>query len=393
MADENENEKPEAEAEAASEAEEGAADSAEKAAGDGEGEQDLTDMSAWGMDENGNPAEGEVDEADWGLETNSAMGQDDIDEMFGTTPTKQEFKNVIDRMIKTALSNYDRLPMLDIVFDRFVMVTTSSIKKLTSSNVEIDLRFVESKRYNEGMGALPLPGLLAVVDAESWNGQFVMAIDAPLLYSGLELMLGGRKSKATRPEGRSFTSIERKIAGSLMDTMLKDLQEAFTPLCEVTFEIDRLEANPQFATVAQNNSPCVHAVLDIDIDGRKGQAEFVIPYGTIDPIRKSLQKVFLGERLGGDPQWSGHMEKEVSSMTLELEAIFSEIATNLGTVMKWKEGDVIDLGVPLNHQAVVHCGNIPMFRGLKGKNNGKLALKIQADLGRTQEVIDGLTSD
>jgi flagellar motor switch protein FliM len=323
------------------------------------------------------------------------LSQDDIDSLmgdFGNAVQTKKFRSVVDEIIHKAMQHYDRLPMLDIVFERFVVMLTNALKQLTSSNLDISIKSIKSMRFQEAIGSVPIPGMIGVIDANPWNGQLVLAFDAPFLYSSLEILLGGRKSKPGRADGRAFTSIERRLANKLMNVMLGELTKAFSPLTDVTFSVDRIEANPQFAAVAQNNSPVVHAMLDVTMDERKGQAEFIIPYGTIDPIRKLLSKVFLGEKLGGDNTWEAHMKEEVGEAKVAMRAILTELQVPLETVIGWRKGEVISLDVDADHAATLVCGKIPMFVGKMGQKSNRVAVKIETDLDRKKEVVDDILS-
>lgn len=324
--------------------------------------------------------------------TKSSLEQGDIDALFGGDgEEKREYRSVIERIIKESMANYDRLPMLDIVFDRLLMMTTASLKRITTANSDINIESISSMRFGDAMNNIPLPGLLAIVNAEPWGGQFVIAIDAPLLYASIEMMLGGRKSTPAKAEGRSFTSIERRLAEKLMSTILKDFEAAFEPLCQVTFTIERVEANIQFAAVAQANSPAVHATFETKLDDRPGRIEFVLPYGTIDPIREILQKVFLGEKLGGDPAWQSHLREEVRAASVVLESSLTSFEANLGKVIDWRRGETIELHIPADQRASITCGKIPMFSARMGQRNGNLALKIEADLGGKEEMVNAVS--
>lgn len=336
------------------------------------------DLSAW-------------EDAGLGEDAKSSLEQGDIDALFGGTPQEPRYGSVVEQIIKESIANYDKLPMLNIVFDRLVMMMTASLKRLTTANADITVEGMNSMRFAEAMSNVPLPGLLAIVNADPWGGQFIIAIDAPLLYASLEMMLGGRKSSGSgRADGRSFTAIERRLAEKLMDTILKDFETAFEPLSEVTFSIERVEANPQFASVAQANSPAVHAAFEASLDGKPGRIEFVMPYSTIDPIRDILQKVFLGEKLGGDPAWQNHLREEVKAATVVLEANLHEYEDTLGRVLQWQTGDTLKLHIPADQPASITCGKIPMFSGRMGQLNGGIALKIEADLGNKEEMVDAV---
>ena len=47
----------------------------------------------------------------------------------------------VQALINSALVSYERLPMLEIVFDRLVRLTTTSLRNFTSDNVEVSLEF------------------------------------------------------------------------------------------------------------------------------------------------------------------------------------------------------------------------------------------------------------
>lgn len=337
------------------------------------------------MPNNDNPPSSEASE------TEGVLDQGDIDALLGgdeVVEDNRQYGSVVERIIGESASSYDRLPMLDIVFDRLVMMMTASLKRVTTANSDISVKEIEPMRFNRAMNNISLPGLIAVVTADPWGGQFVLALDAPLIYASIEMMLGGRKSGPSKAEGRTFTSIERKLTENLMKTVLNDMEESFAPLCEVKFSIDRIEINPQFAAVAQANSPAMHAVFNSKLDDRPGRIEVVMPYGTVDPIREILQKVFFGEKLGGDPVWNYHLKEEIKASKVILETCLKEFEEKLGNVMKWKEGEILDIHVPLDHKANITCENIPLFSGTMGKRNGNVAMKVETDLGGKKEMID-----
>ena len=356
------------------------------------------DMAAWGLEADDMPAEStpEVKEEapkPSGGQSKAEMDQTDIDKLMGIDSSYvRTFDTVIENMIYAAMLNYEKLPMLDVIFDRFVLTLTTALKTHTSANTDVTLSSLEYMSYSKAMASLPMPGILTVCSASPWNGRLVVGCDAPFLYSALEIMLGGRKAKPARPEGRSFTSIERKIAAKLTEVALTEMKEAFAPLTDVDFKINSVETNPQFATVAQPSSPAVHAKMKVVTEGRKGQMDMIIPYATIEPVRKLLSKVFFGERLGGDPQWEEHLQEEVSDSKVELSAMYTEMETTLHKIRNWKIGDTIDLNIMSDNLATISCGDIPMFEGTIGKTRANMkALKITNDLGSSGGLFDDLS--
>ena len=69
-------------------------------------------------------------------------------------------------IINSALVSYERLPMLEIVFDRLVRLMTTSLRNFTSDNVEVSLDNITSIRFGDYLNSIPLPAILAVFRAE-----------------------------------------------------------------------------------------------------------------------------------------------------------------------------------------------------------------------------------
>jgi flagellar motor switch protein FliM len=52
-------------------------------------------------------------------------------------------------LINNTTVTYERLPMLEVVFDRLVRILTTSLRNFTSENVELSLEEVTSMRFGD----------------------------------------------------------------------------------------------------------------------------------------------------------------------------------------------------------------------------------------------------
>ena len=69
-----------------------------------------------------------------------------------------------------ALFSYERLPMLEIIFDRMVrLLSTSLPQSFFQDNVEVTLDNIRSVRFGDYLNSIPLPVQLAVFRAEAWE--------------------------------------------------------------------------------------------------------------------------------------------------------------------------------------------------------------------------------
>ena len=101
-------------------------------------------------------------------------------------------------LINSAMVNYERLPMLDIVFDRLVRLMSTTLRNLTSDNVEVSLDQVSTVRFGDYMNSIPLPAMLSVFKAEEWDNQGLLVTDSALIYSIVDVLLGGGAAQRAR---------------------------------------------------------------------------------------------------------------------------------------------------------------------------------------------------
>ena len=140
--------------------------------------------------------------------------------------------------------------MLEVVFDRLVRLLTTSLRNFTSENVELTLESITSLRFGDYLHGVSPPVMVAVFRAAQWDNFGLLTVSHPLIYSIVDVLLGGRRGGAPNwPESRPFTSIERALIERLIRLVLADLATAFAPLSAIEFRYERLETNPRFAAM------------------------------------------------------------------------------------------------------------------------------------------------
>ncbi|MFP4312708.1 MAG: flagellar motor switch protein FliM [Alphaproteobacteria bacterium] len=308
------------------------------------------------------------------------LNQDEIDSLLGfddDSGSEGETSGVM-ALINSAMVNYERLPMLDIVFDRLVRLMSTSLRNLTSDNVEVSLDQVSTVRFGDYMNSIPLPAMLSVFKAEEWDNNGLLVTDSALIYSIVDVLLGGRKgTPSIRVEGRPYTTIESKLVEKMVQVTLGDLSSAFDPLAPVSFSLDRVETNPRFATISQSGNACVLARLRVDMGDRGGRIEILIPYATLEPIRELLLQMFMGEKFGRDSIWENHLTQELYKTDIQLQAVLGELTLPLHDLMNWKIGTQVFFNTTTDEDLEMRCGDFPMFKGPVGQKQGHIALRIE----------------
>ncbi len=285
------------------------------------------------------------------------------------------------RIINSGLVSYERLPMLEVVFDRLVRIMSTNLRNFTNDNVEVAIDSIVSLRFGDYLHSIPLPAMLAVFKAEQWDNYGLMVIDSALTYSMVDVLLGGRRGTAAmRIEGRPYTSIERKLVERMVQLVLQDLSASFEPLSPVNFRFERLEVNPRFAAISRLSNAAVLVRLRIDMEDRGGRVDLLLPYATLEPVRELLLQQFLGERFGRDSIWETHLAEELLSTEVELDVVLDEQVLPLSEVMKLEVGSRIMLTVLPGAAVQVRCGSARLFEGRIGHRKNRVAVRLETSL-------------
>jgi flagellar motor switch protein FliM len=308
------------------------------------------------------------------------LNQNEIDSLLGFSESTSRDRDVsgIRAIIDSALVSYERLPMLEVVFDRLVRMMSTSLRNFTSDNVEVSLDSITSTRFGDYLNSIPLPAMLSVFKAEEWDNYGLLTVDSALIYSIVDVLLGGRRGTAAmRIEGRPYTTIERNLVERLVSVVLSDMSAAFDPLSPVDFRFERLEINPRFATIARPANAAIVARLRIDMEDRGGRLEILFPNATLEPVRELLLQMFMGEKFGRDSIWESHLAGELWHTNIQIRAVLDTLDLTLNDVLNWKVGTRLPLNAVPDSRIDLTCGDMPMFAGRMGRSGGHIAVRIE----------------
>ncbi len=315
------------------------------------------------------------------------MNQEEIDTMLGFSigDDGKGGRNGIQAIVDSGSVTYERLPMLEIIFERLVRLLSTSLRNLFSDNVEVTLEGIRSVRFGDYINSISLPAMLAVFKAEEWDNFGLVTIESALTYSVLDTMLGGKRGQAAaRVDGRPFTSIEMSLLRRVIGVVLGDAEAAFRPLSPVNFRVDRIESNPRFVSISRPANAAIRVELRFDMEGRGGSLHLLLPYATIEPIRELLLESFMGEKLGRDPIWENHLATEVWQADVAVKCVLHECTMPLKRVMKLEIGDTLMFDARPDSVASLRCGEFIVSEGRIGRVDDKIAVQVVSPLRRSK---------
>ena len=99
------------------------------------------------------------------------LNQDEIDQLLGFSLHELSASGAggIRAIVDSGVVSYERLPMLEIIFDRMVRLLSTSLRNFFQDNVEVTLDNIRSVRFGDYLNSIPLPVQLAVFRAEAWE--------------------------------------------------------------------------------------------------------------------------------------------------------------------------------------------------------------------------------
>lgn len=318
------------------------------------------------------------------------LNQDEIDGLLGFNPDELGLTDSsgIRAIINSALVSYERLPMLEIVFDRLVRLLTTSLRTFTSDNVEVSLDGIRSVRFGDYLNSIPLPAILSVFKAEQWDGFGLVMVDSALIYSIIDVLLGGRRGVTKmKVEGRPYTTIETSLVQRMIEVILTDAEQAFRPVSVVDFTLDRLETNPRFAAITRPANAAILVTLRVDMEERGGQVQIVLPYATIEPIRTVLLQMFMGEKFGRDTTWESHLATEIWAAHAEIQAVLYEKKLPLRTIMDLDVGDTLMLDIKPEALVEIRCGDQVLTEARMGRSGDSVAVQVARPLRRSRTTL------
>jgi len=319
------------------------------------------------------------------------LNQDEIDQLLGFSLHELSATGAggIRAIVDSGVVSYERLPMLEIIFDRMVRLLSTSLRNFFQDNVEVTLDNIRSVRFGDYLNSIPLPVQLAVFRCENWDSSGgLVTIESNLAYSTLDLLLGGKRgSQDTRLDGRPFTTIEMQLVKRMVEIVLFDLQTSFAPLSPVEFVVDRIETNPRFATITRPANAAILIDLKLDMEGRGGVFQILFPYATIEPIRDLLLQSFMGEKLGRDAIWEGHLATEIWQSDFEVKAVLHEMRVPLKRVLELEVGDTLMFDAKPSDLITLQCGDWRLTQGRVGRVEDKIAVQIARPLRRARTTL------
>jgi flagellar motor switch protein FliM len=278
------------------------------------------------------------------------------------------------------LANQDRIirgrmPVLEIINDRFSRLCTNALTNAVRKRVELNPISTDMTKFNDFMKSLPVPTSINIFKMDPLRGTAMLVVDARLVFALVENFFGGQGSQP-KIEGREFTRIEQTIVERVVRIVLSKLEESWQPVHEVSMELIRSEINPQFAAIVPPSDVVIIITFEVELETAIGSFVLCLPYATIEPIRSKLHASFQTERLEVDHAWVARLKERLLETPVEMKVRFGDAHITGNQLLHLHVGDVIMLDTDIDDLLEVTISGVTKYWAVAGANKGNKAIQI-----------------
>ncbi len=286
----------------------------------------------------------------------------------------------------------DKLPMLQIIFDRMATLCADSLRQFAASQTHYSLSNVACGRIGDILEDYEANAVAGIFHAPGWDNHIIVGFDRDFIFSMVEVLFGADGSEPPVDDERSFSTIEIRLAQMLLEQAAEALQASFALVSDTAFKFERLETRMDFAVVGRRNDMAVAAKFLLQALNRGGEMFVIIPQSALTPMRQVLSRVISGESNAGDPVWSRQIRGEVQKTSVSLRAILEERPITLAEVASFKVGQVLQLQANPDTRIKVESKEQPLFWCQLGQSEGIYKLRVEDLFDQEQEFVNDILS-
>ncbi len=304
---------------------------------------------------------------------NKVLAQDEVDALLrGLSGGEIESENDVPEddtgIVPFDLANQDRIirgrmPVLEIVNDRFARLCTNAMSNSLRKRVELNPISIDMAKFGEFIRSLPVPTSINIFKMDPLRGNAIIVVDSRLVFALVENFFGGAGS-TPKVEGREFTRIEQAVVDKIIRIALETLEESWRPVHDVKFEMVRSEINPQFAAIVPPSDVVVVITFEVELDNTIGSMVVCLPYATIEPIRSKLHASFQTERLEVDHAWVARLKERLFETPVELKIHFGKTRITGNQLLRMQTGDVLVLDTDMEDLLPCTVAGVTKYYGL-----------------------------
>jgi flagellar motor switch protein FliM len=313
------------------------------------------------------------------------LNQDEVDALLrgisgGEIETEEEVVEDQSGVVSFDLANQDRIirgrmPVLEIVNDRFARLCTNALANAMRKRVDLNPISIDMSKFGDFMRSLPVPTSINIFKMDPLRGNALLVVDSRLVFALVENFFGGAGSQP-KVEGRDFTPIEQAIVDRVVKIALQNMEDAWRPVHEVHIELLRSEINPQFAAIVPPSDVVIVVTFEVELENAIGSLICCLPYATLEPIRSKLHASFQSERLEVDHAWIARFKERLLETPVQMVIELGRTQITGRQLLNMEIGDILLLDTDTEELLEAEIEGVKKFHGIPGTVKGNRAFQV-----------------
>jgi flagellar motor switch protein FliM len=304
----------------------------------------------------------------------------------------QQKRQLPNYLLDAAGISLDRMPMLNVIFDRMAASCTDSLQPMAGTPCYFSVNGISNGRVGDIIKDYEGNAVAAVLYAEQWDTRVLIMLDRDFVFTMVEALFGSDGAEPPLDVERAFSNIELRVVQVLFERFAKALQTAFAATSNVTFKLERVETAMASLALGRSANMSICANIMLQALFRGGQMFLIIPHSALNPLRQKLAHVVVSDGRASDPKWREQMESEVQQTSVTLSAVLDERLLSLGDVAEFRVGQVIELDATPRTLARLESNNQVLFWCQIGQLDGYYAMQVSDPVDQKREFVDDILS-
>lgn len=270
----------------------------------------------------------------------------------------------------------EQMRTLHTISDNFASVLSTRLTGMLRTLCEVNVVSVEEQIFGEFNNSIPLPSLIAVIDAAPLTGSLILQMSSAVVYGIISCLFGG--SADYTDESKPFSEIDVAIMLNVLPQYLSILEDAWDKVANLQMHLERVETSPQFTQVAAANEPAAIITFNVKMDSIEDMMAMCVPHFLIQPISKQLNSMTwaLGDQLAVQRPPSAQVQAQVLDTKVRLRARLQNSRITMRELLAMKPGDILCTNHRIVDFIMMDVEKIPKFKAVLGTSEDKRVVQI-----------------
>ncbi len=255
------------------------------------------------------------------------------------------------------------------------------------SVVNIELVTIDQLYYSEYVLSVSNPSCLYTFEIKDTDIKGIVELSTEFAFSLVDRLLGGNGKG--RKESNVITLIEQKVLSVIIESVMKELSNAWSAVDNLIFEVNKFESDIDFAQITSANESVLLITYEVTVDDETFMMNVCYATFAFEKILSNLSNKALSTIR--PTRYKGGTAKDIMSYyikhtELDVAVELGKVKLTFGEVRDLQKGDIIQLNKNVSDEVLIRVAKKPVFLGRIGEVNGHKAVKITRRIPKDEQI-------